>query len=253
LDIQKYLKRINFTVEPKTDFQTLKSLHLNHLLNIPFENLDIHLGKKIILEPELLYRKIVIDKRGGFCYEMNGLFYEILRSIGFKAKMVSARVYDGIEPGPEFDHMAIIVNLNNEEFIADVGFGDSFREPLKIEPGLIQKQESGYYRTDKIDDENYNVTFSSEGNSYSNMYRFSLLQRELCDFNTMCEYHQTSPASHFTTKRMCTIAKNDGRITLSGLKLIETKNGTRNETRLNSDNDFSEKLSELFGIDVIRN
>jgi N-hydroxyarylamine O-acetyltransferase len=250
LDVKTYISRINFSGKPEADLQTLRALHLNHLLNIPFENLDIHTGKKIILEPELLYSKIVLNKRGGFCYEMNGLFFEVLSSIGFKAKMVSARVYDTEEPGPEFDHMAIIVSLNNEEFLADVGFGESFLEPLKIQQGLVHKQNGGYYCIDKIDGENFKVISSVDGSAFSNMYRFSLTERKLSDFNQMCDYHQTSPESHFTRNRICTIARPRGRITLSGFKLIETNNGAKTETQLSGENEFNNKLYKLFNIDL---
>jgi N-hydroxyarylamine O-acetyltransferase len=248
MDIQKYFERINFMRKPKPDIQTLRVLHLMHLLNIPFENLDIQRGEKIILDPELLYRKIVVNNRGGFCYEMNGLFYEVLIAIGFKAKMVAARVYDGIEPGPDFDHMAVIVTINNEGFLADVGFGESFLEPLKIDPGLAQIQYNRYYKINIIDEENYKVALSEDGENFSNMYRFSPIQRKLSDFVNMCNYHQSSPQSHFTGKRMCTLARTDGRITLSGLKLIETKNGSKTETILNNEIEFDEKLKDMFGI-----
>lgn len=248
MDIKKYFERINFSGDPKPDFQTLKGLHFNHLLNIPFENLDIHRGEKIILDPELLFRKIVLNKRGGFCYEMNGLFYGILWEIGFKVKMISARVYDGNEPGFEFDHMALFVNINGEEFLADVGFGDSFLEPLILEPGMVQKQNSRYYKINNIDKENYIVVGSDDGESFNNMYQFTLIQRDLSDFTNMCNYHQSSLQSHFTQKRICTLAKTNGRITLSGLKFIETKNGLKTETILKNEIEFDEKLNHLFGI-----
>jgi N-hydroxyarylamine O-acetyltransferase len=101
-----------------------------------------------------------------------------------------------------------------------------------------------------MDDENYKVTFSAEGKNFAGMYRFSVIHRELSEFNLMCRYHQTSPESHFTRKQMCTIAKTDGRITLSGLKLIETNKGVRSETLLKNDIEFNEKLRDLFGIDL---
>ncbi len=92
MDVKKYLDRINFHSEIKPDIETLQLLHKNHLLNIPFENLDIHSGRKIILEKEKLLNKIVNEERGGFCYELNGAFYELLISIGYKVKRISAGV-----------------------------------------------------------------------------------------------------------------------------------------------------------------
>jgi len=250
MDIRKYLERINFSHSTKADLETLKNLHLHHLLNVPFENLDIHIKKKIILQPDLLYKKIVENNRGGFCYEMNGLFYEVLKNLGFDAKMVSARVYDEPDPGPEFDHMAIIVELNNEQWLADVGFGDSFLEPLKLEPELEQSQYGRIYKIQKLDDGDYKTVFSSGDGKFMDMYRFSLIPRELNEYVEMCNYHQTSPESHFTQKRVCSLARPKGRITLSGLKLIETKDGVKKETELKDEEEFAEKLRELFGIEI---
>jgi N-hydroxyarylamine O-acetyltransferase len=248
MDISKYFQKINFTDNPGSDLATLKKLHLHHMLNVPFENLDIHLKRKIILEPELLYKKIVENNRGGFCYEMNGLFYEVLNAIGFKAKMISARVYDEPEPGPEFDHMAIIVDLDGEGWLCDVGFGDSFLEPLKFEPELEQRQYGRIYKIEKLDGGNFKAVLSADGRKFGDMYRFSLIPRGLKEYQNMCNYHQSSPQSHFTQKRFCSLARTNGRITLSGMKLIETKGGVKKETELENDEEFDLKLKELFGI-----
>jgi N-hydroxyarylamine O-acetyltransferase len=248
LDLQKYFERINFKDNPAPDLKTLKHLHLHHLLNVPFENLDIHIKRKIILRPEMFYNKIIENNRGGFCYEMNGLFYEVLKALGYKVKMVSARVYDTAEPGPEFDHMALIVSLGNEDWLADVGFGDSFLEPLRLEPETEQKQYGKTFKIEIIDKENFKVqNLDSKGN-WNNMYRFSLIPRVLNDFDEMCIYNQSSPQSHFTQKRFCSLAGTNGRITLSGMKLIETKERIRKEMELESEEEFKVKLKEIFGI-----
>jgi len=247
-NLQKYLKRIGFEDNPAPDLETLKKLHLYHMLNIPFENLDIHIKREIILKPELLFKKIVDNNRGGFCYEMNGLFYEVLKAIGYKVKMISARVYDTAEPSPEFDHMALIVTLREEDWLADVGFGDSFLEPLKLEPETEQIQYGKNYKIKLIDRENFNVQNLDSKGKWNNMYRFSLIPRALNDFDEMCVYNQSSPQSHFTQNRFCSLARTNGRITLSGMKLIERKNGIRKETELENEEEFNAKLKELFRI-----
>jgi N-hydroxyarylamine O-acetyltransferase len=249
MDVEKYLNRIKFKGSPKTDLGTLKSLHLNHLLNVPFENLDIHLGRKIILEPELFYNKIVQNNRGGFCYEMNGLFYEIITFFGFKAKRVSARVFnDNGVPGREFDHMAIIVDIGGEKWLADVGFGESFLEPLKLVPDIEQPQYGKSYKIVKVDEEIFKTVFSEDGKEYKDMYLFSLTPRELAEYNEMCFFQQESPDSHFVKNTLCTLARTGGRITLSGLKLIESKGVVKTETVLKNTDEFNIKLKELFSI-----
>ena len=91
--VEKYLKRIKFDKTPKPDLDTLKELHQAHLLNIPFENLDIHLKKEISTDSGRLFDKIVNNSRGGFSYELNGLFNELLVSLGYETTIVSARVF----------------------------------------------------------------------------------------------------------------------------------------------------------------
>jgi N-hydroxyarylamine O-acetyltransferase len=247
-DLQKYFKRISFSDNPAPDLNTLKQLHLQHMLSVPFENLDIHIKRKITLNQEMLYKKIVENNRGGFCYEMNGLFYDVLKALGFKAKVVSARVYDTSEPSPEFDHMALIVTLDDGDWLADVGFGDSFLEPLKLEPETVQKQYGKSYKIEIIDKENFKVQNMDSKAEWNNMYRFSLIPRALNDFDEMCVYNQSSPQSHFTQKRFCSLARTNGRITLSGMKVIETKDGVRKETELEDEREFNARLKEIFGI-----
>lgn len=249
MNVTKYLDRIDYKDVIRPDAATLKKLHRQHLLNVPFENLDIHVKRRIILEPELLYKKIVDYNRGGFCYEMNGLFYEIITALGFKAKRISARVYDDKgEATREFDHMAIIVNVDRGKWLADVGFGDSFLEPLKLEPELEQSQYGRVYKIQKLDDGDYKTVFSSGDGKFMDMYRFSLIPRELNEYEEMCNYHQSSPESHFTQKRVCSLARLNGRVTLSGMKFIETINGVKNETELRSEEEYKNKLHDQFGI-----
>jgi len=245
----KYLKRIKFDGETIPDIYTLRTIHRSHVLNVPFETLDIHEKKEIILESEKLYRKIVEKNRGGFCYELNGLFFGLLKELGYKCKMISARVYNEEgEPGPEFDHMAIVVKLDNQDWLADVGFGDSFFEPLKLELNVDQKQYGKTYRIVEAGNGSLELLRSTDGKEFEKQYMFSLKERVLSDYDGMCRYHQTSPDSHFTKKRMCTIAKEDGRVTLSGLKLIENRDKLKRETELKDEAEFKEKLREYFDI-----
>src|SRR2546427_7197223 len=92
MDAQSYLKRIVYRGSVRPSIDVLRRLHVRHLLSVPFENLDIHLGRPIILDQELFYNKIVRDRRGGYCYELNGCFAWLLRELGFRVSMLSARV-----------------------------------------------------------------------------------------------------------------------------------------------------------------
>jgi N-hydroxyarylamine O-acetyltransferase len=251
INVNKYLKRINFKSKIRADLGTLRHLHRQHLYNVPFENLDIHSGIKIILDQEKLFQKIIDEGRGGFCYELNGMFYELLTSAGFKVKRISAGVYDdGVTPGPDFDHMALLVKVNDEEYLADVGFGDSFIEPLKFRPDEIKKDKRDFFKITGSKEDNYFIlSRSSDAIDFAPQYRFSTTPRELNEFNTMCEYHQSSPKSHFTQKIICSIATKTGRISLSDLKLIITRNGSKEQMEI-TEKEFHSLLKSYFGISL---
>ncbi|WP_310377983.1 arylamine N-acetyltransferase [Flavobacterium sp.] len=128
MNIQKYLNRIKYYSEVELTKEVMFSLQKQNLLNIPFENLDIPYGKKIKLDLDNIFQKIIINKRGGFCYKINLLFNELLKEIGFNTFLISGRVYN--ENGTyrqEFDHMAIIAIiaiLESKLYLVDVGFGE---------------------------------------------------------------------------------------------------------------------------------
>ncbi len=248
MELNKYLQRIGFKDKHKPDVETLFQFHRAHLFTVPFENLDIHLGKEIILDTEKFYEKIVLSNRGGFCYELNGLFFTLLKQLGYDAKMISARVANSKGGfGKDFDHMAIIVKLD-DEWLVDVGFGDSFILPIKLEIDLLQPQYGFIYKIVKHDDENLKLMRSQDGNEFNDQYIFTRKERALEEYTKMCIYNQTSPQTSFTQKRICTLATEDGRITLSDLKLIITQNGVKTETQLKDEEEFNLNLRKHFKI-----
>ena len=201
---------------------TLRDLHRQHLFTVPFENLDIALGTPIRLDPDVLFDKIVVRKRGGFCYELNGLFHDLLTALGFRVEMLSARV--GREDGsfsPEFDHMLLKVALD-EPWLADVGFGDSFVNPLPLRAeGTETVEGEARFGVRELNGE-WDVMRRDGKNAPVPLYRFTEVPRQLSDFAAMCRFHQTSPESHFTQNHVCSKALPDGRVTLSGMRLVIT-------------------------------
>ena len=157
MDIQTYLDRIKFESEIDVSKDVLFALHRQHLLNIPFENLDIHYGRKIELEIESIFHKIIVEKRGGFCYELNSLFNELLRAIGFNTFLISAQVYSNEVYGKEFDHIAIIVNLNSETYLVDVGFGKFIFEPIQMILEVPQKDQFGTFMIESFEENQFRV------------------------------------------------------------------------------------------------
>jgi N-hydroxyarylamine O-acetyltransferase len=256
LDPRQYLERISFSSAvsldaPQPSPQLLRALHEAHMLAIPFENLSIHLGEPITLGDEALYDKVVRRRRGGFCYELNGLFAWLLRRLGFTVTLLSAGV---AQPDggftPEFDHMALLVHqVGGDDWLADVGFGDSFRRPLRMRPDIEQDGRDGHrYRMHfAITEASWLMQRLGE-TDWESQYRFSLQPHVMADFADRCHFQQTSPDSHFTRKRVCSLALPDGRITLSDLRLITTVHGARDERDLASEDEYREVLAERFGI-----
>ncbi len=286
MDVQAYLQRINYRGELAPTAATLRELHRAHLLAVPFENLDIQLGRPILLDEQALFDKIVTYRRGGFCYELNGLFALLLRALGFEVTLLAAGVAraDG-GFGPEFDHLTLLVQsplsfvpgqstqpANHEQlteadtahsprnpqslipnsqppaWLADVGFGDSFREPLRFDEAIEQAQDGRAYRLDR--DGAHFTLMQRDGLDWEPQYRFTLQPHAQAEYADMCHYHQTSPESSFTRKRVCTLATLAGRITLSELGLIVTAHGERIEQVLPDQLSFQAALREHFGIDL---
>jgi len=245
LNVPGYLERIAYSGSTEPSAATLCAIHRAHMLAVPFENLDIHLGRKIVCDETRFLRKIIDERRGGFCYELNGAFSALLRELGFPVTLLSARVARAAGgDGPEFDHLTLRVDLETP-WMADVGFGDSFVEPLRLQADLEQPQFGRSYRLIRSE-EGWHLEAKSDG-QWKREYSFTLQPRGLADFSGMCEYHQTSPDSHFTRSRICSRATPEGRITLSNRKLIETKDGSRQE-RVLEDQELDACLRDLFGV-----
>ncbi len=248
MDTGAYLERINYKGSVEPTAETLCRLHVAHLLAVPFENLSIHAGEAVVLDDAALFDKIVARRRGGFCYELNGLFAALLGALGFEVEMLSAGVMKRAgEFGPDFDHMALLVRLE-ERWLADVGFGDSFVEPLRLDERGEQRQGGRSYRIAE-DGDRLILSRSEAGGEWVAQYRFGLAPRAYADYAEMCHFQQTSPESHFTRGRVCTrLTPAGGRVTLSGLRLITTDGDGRRERELAGEEEYVEALREHFGI-----
>jgi len=247
MNVSAYLARIGYTGPVTPTPEVLRAIHRAHMLAVPFENLDISRGRKIVVDQDACVRKIVEEHRGGFCYEMNGAFAALLQAIGFQITLLSARVarQDG-SFGPEFDHLTLRVDLDRP-WLADVGFGDSFIEPLRLLPGIAQKDGTQIYRILETAGVLQVEKWEAEG-SWKAQYRFSPQPRRLQEFAEMCQYHQSSPDSSFTRKRLCTRATPEGRITLSDMKLIITRNGQKEERMLANEEEWRAALRQHFDL-----
>jgi N-hydroxyarylamine O-acetyltransferase len=175
------------------------------------------------------------------------LFAALLRALGFAVTMLSAEVArGGGQFSPAFDHMALMVTLE-ERWLADVGFGDSFVEPLLLDTTSEQIQGDESFRI--VSEDSYRVLLQRVGDEWEAKYRFTLAPHEFVDYDEMCRFHQTSPQSHFTQNRICSRATPAGRITLSGMRLIVTSRDGREERLLDA-KEYDDTLRDQFGIVV---
>lgn len=244
--VDAYLRRIGATRPERPDVATLRDLHLRHLRTVPFENLSIHLGEDIVLEEKPLLDKVVRARRGGFCYEINATFAVLLRELGFTVTLLQGRGFGpGGRLGIPYDHMAVLVETGGERWLADVGFGDHSHFPLALDERGDQKDPGGTFRIVETEEGDLDVLRNGKAHC-----RLETRPRVLGDFTAGAWYHRTSPDSHFTRSLICSRLTEEGRITLSGLKLVTHVNGERTERMLESEEEVRAVYRDRFGIEL---
>ncbi len=249
MNLDQYFQRINYEGDRTPTLEVLTQLQQAHLYTIPFENLDIHYNRKITLDIDRIFTKVMNNNRGGFCYELNGLFYELLKELGFQVKRISASVWSDTKQSwpPDFDHLAVIVIIDGQEYLADVGFGDSFFAPLKMVLDEEQQDRKGVYRIRQYD-ANYFLLEFSEKEDWKHCYIFTKVERAFEDFAARCHWQQTSPEAHFVQNKLITKPTEHGRITLTD-KRFKITTGKEKETAIISDEkDFEALLWKYFKI-----
>jgi N-hydroxyarylamine O-acetyltransferase len=242
------LRRLGVEARERADLARLRELHAAHLLRVPFENLSIHLGEPITLESDALADKILTRGRGGFCYELNGLFARLLDHLGYHVTLLGARVWTGKQFGPPLDHLLLMVATADGvgRWLADVGFGDNSVYPLPWRERVDLDDPGGVFRLEPAD---------GDWDLYRDgavQYRIEPHPRALAEFDAMCWYQQTSPASHFTRSLVCTRRTAEGRVTLSGQRLITTTADGKDEKDLADDDAVLDAYRTVFGIDLNR-
>ncbi|MCK2244337.1 MULTISPECIES: arylamine N-acetyltransferase [unclassified Crossiella] len=224
-----YLARIGAELPAAPTAAALADLQRRHLRTVPFENLGIHLPGELSLDPADLAEKIITHRRGGFCFELNGLFAELLRAVGFTVTLAGARVFHATALGPPQDHLALLVtDEQGVVWLSDVGFGRFALSPLRWDSRAPQADAGGTFRLIDAGPE-VEVWHGDSG-----AYRVDPRPLPLRDFAPMCWWHQTSPKSHFTRNVMVSLPLENGadRVTLSGHTLIRTEGDLRHEQQI---------------------
>lgn len=248
-NVDGYLARIGYAGVPAVTEACLRDLHRHAVMAIPFEATDIHFGKTISMELEAIYEKVVRRKRGGFCYELNYLFHELLQAVGFRSTMISASVYNEGVYGPPFDHLCLAIELNGL-WLTDVGFGDLFFEPLPIRAGERFVDRDHDYQLQLVDPLTYDLLAAAPGAAdFEPKYRFDLLPRQLADFSEQCRVTQTDPESHFVRNFICTLPTPEGRKTIRNGLLKIRRGNVKTEHQIKDETELLWVMAEHFGLE----
>jgi N-hydroxyarylamine O-acetyltransferase len=249
MKVRQYLDRINYSGSLEPTLETLIALHRAHLQTIPYENLEIHFGRKLGLKLERIFERLVLERRGGWCYEMNGLFAWVLRELGFDVRLVSTQVTraDGSLMAPG-DHVALIVQLETESqklWLIDVGWGNGFLDPLPLEAGTYTQ---GFleYRLESHDHawRFFNQQFGADG------FSFTLEPRKLEEFQERCTWQQSSAESGFVRVAVCQRFTLEGINTLRGAVLTTIRETGKFEHTIRSFEEYQKVLREDFNFEV---
>lgn len=242
--IDAYMVRVGYDGPLVPTVSTLRALHRAHLTAIPYENLDIHLGRTLTLDRRATFAKLVDAKRGGWCFEMNGTFGWVLESIGFDVRYVAGAVRRADRGASALDsHLVLIVTVDRP-YIVDVGFGDGFFEPLPLEPGRYRQQSLEFGVSH--DGDWWRV--HNQGHGGASHYDFTLEARSIESFADKCHELQTSADSGFVRATVCGRYERDGLIVLRGAVLREVKNGVLAVRVIEDADDYVRVLADRFDL-----
>ncbi|XP_053515789.1 arylamine N-acetyltransferase 1-like [Artibeus jamaicensis] len=274
MDIEAYFERIGYKKSrSKLDLETLTDILQHKIWAIPFENLNIHCGKPMELGLEATFDQVVRRKRGGWCLQVNHLLYWALTTMGFQTTMLGGYVYN--PPDNKYSsamiHLLLKVTVDGRHYIVDAGFGRSYQmwQPLELISGKDQPQvpcifrlteERGTWFLDQIRREQYipNQEFLNSDlleKKYQKLYSFTLEPRTIEDFESVNEYLQTSPASVFTSKSLCSLQTPEGVHCLVGFTLTSRKFNYKDnvdlvEFKTLNEEEIGEELKNIFNISL---
>ena len=245
LALDRYLERIGYTGARHPDRATLTALHRAHLHAIPYENLDIHLGRPLVLDERQIFAKLVDQRRGGWCYEMNGLFAWALRELGFAVRLLAGAVNRAANGAAAAgNHLTLLVTLDHP-FLADVGFGNGFLEPLPLAVGTYA-QEGMTFRLTR-DGERWVFGNHQHGGLG---YDFTLAPQQLADFAAQCQIQQTAPTSGFVRATVCHRFTPDGILSLRGAVLTTVTAAGTTSITITDARVYAAVLAEQFGLHI---
>lgn len=261
-NIQEYLRRIHVTKQITPNEESLNELIFAHQCYIPYENIDVYSGRaEISLEVNHLFQKLVVRNRGGYCFELNGLFHYLLIGLEFRTYPCFCRVQKGaLNPNP-IRHQGNIVLLNGEHWYTDVGYGTALCPgSLKIKEGIRQRLRNDIYWFEKYNDFWYRLMHIPEdliledGSILKGQEQCELLISiaavEPFDFETYNEITSKSPDSPFKRHRRAHLLTKEGSIAFMDQEFSEQKNGYKVIQMIQDEEEEKNILKDRFGIEI---
>jgi N-hydroxyarylamine O-acetyltransferase len=251
MHLRPYLHRIGHAEPVTPTLATLRALLRRHALAIPFENLDVQLGRRLTLDPEAAFDKIVHNKRGGWCYEQNGLFGAVLAEIGFGITRVAGAVLrEGREDISDANHLTLLVETEDapgRRFLADVGFGGSLLEPIELAEAT-HPQPPFHLGLRRLDDGYWQFHENAGDREFS--FDFEPVPGDEAALARRCDYLQSDPTSGFVKSLVAQIRLPDAHRTLRGRVLSEIGPGGSEERLIDNADDLVQTLATQFHLDV---
>jgi N-hydroxyarylamine O-acetyltransferase len=252
--IAEYFARIGYAGAAVADVSTLRAVHALHVDAIPFENFSPFLNQAVSLDLEALEAKIIKTRRGGYCYEQNGLFKSILERIGFDVRSILARIHwmSSLKDNPR-GHMALIVNVKERQYFADVGFGGYLLDaPLELIPDIIHRSPTSNFRFEKTG-EMYILQVELNG-GWQNVYQFTTEPAYPIDYEMANWYNSAHPNSRFRNNLMINRLTPSVRLRILNKKLTRRYTGGRvEEVALTSPEMLAEAVQRDMCIDLPAN
>ncbi len=247
--LDAYFERVGFTGRAAADAQTLDAMQRAQLATIPFENFDILLGRGVALAPAALVEKLVGRRRGGYCFELNGLLLLALRAIGFDVRPLLARVHLRGNPTGR-THVLLLVELGRRSWVVDAGFGGpSLRGPIPFELDVVREQQGESFRLVGAGELGTMLQMQTSA-GWKHLYSFDLDTALDADIALANRYTATHPESRFTGTRIAAVHHPRGRTTLEDFRLRQLVDGTAREATLADDASYLDALTRHFGIDI---
>ncbi|MGP1281715.1 MAG: arylamine N-acetyltransferase family protein [Parasphingopyxis sp.] len=239
-----YLDRIGFVGTPRADLATLAAVHRGHVENIPWENIDVALGRPLTRDPGRAFDKLVTRGRGGWCYEMNGLLGWMLEALGFRVAYLAGGVNRaGFGDEAIGNHLVLLVELDRS-YIADTGFGTGLIEPVALEAGEIA-QGPARFRLERLDETWWR--FHNHDGLMPPSFDFGPTITDDAKLEARCQWLQSNDSSPFR-KRVIVNAHRDGRLEMLDLPVLRTlTEAGLTERQIGSPEELAELLSRLFG------